>query len=317
VSLSRYEEEGQRLHPRVILTQSVTQTKKVPLHPAESIRIGSGPAQEDTFSSALKKCAPLAVGDWYIYIELGEDLIEYGLIRSGRSVLDKVPDHAFRDQQLDGIQDPAIILRQIADGAVEATTTTGYSVNVTFTGRQLDQTDRRPKLSNLYNVITLRCQTDIAELTQRFLDRAFAILIEKGHGGLVLVLDPPNYTPRQELRDGTWLDPPIDLVARIEQEMSTPDAEATTATRALIDIVAGMLMSDGITVFTTEGKLLGFNVFAKAVTPEQVALSTHSSGGARRRAFQLLTSLLGDDVRACLMLSQDGAMHFAQKDISR
>jgi hypothetical protein len=65
-----------------------------------------------------------------------------------------------------------------------------------------------------------------------------------------------------------------------------------------------MLNSDGIVLFDNHARLLGFNYFVSSPSPQRVL------GGARKRAYSVLESKLGNGLTAVLMQSQDGTSHF-------
>ena len=63
---------------------------------------------------------------------------------------------------------------------------------------------------------------------------------------------------------------------------------------------------DGITVLTNDGNLIAYNCFIR----EQLEGPPSRSviGGARRRAFDILCTHLGDELSCVLYRSQDGAV---------
>ncbi len=65
-----------------------------------------------------------------------------------------------------------------------------------------------------------------------------------------------------------------------------------------------MLSFDGITVFSNDGRIIAYNVFIHAPAPEGVAQDKIK--GARRRAFTILESRLGESILAAFYQSQDG-----------
>jgi len=120
----------------------------------------------------------------------------------------------------------------------------------------------------------------------------------------VAVLDTRQRAPGF-LSDGLWLDEPIDLgglALRYEAEHAERDALALSAYSSLFRRMVGM---DGITVFDSRGRLLGYNCFIR----QQVIGSPARKvvGGARRRAFEVLCGELGHSLTAALYRSRDGA----------
>ncbi|MCX6344279.1 MAG: hypothetical protein NT018_04305 [Armatimonadetes bacterium] len=306
--LSRYQEEGKDLFPKVILTTNLQQLQ-AQLPQCEVLRIGHGPIAATTYRECLKRCAPLAVGNWYVYVERNAKAVVYGLVRSGASPFSPTPEQKMAEMPTDA---PAIVIKQIADGVVEAAIPGGSCVCVTFTGHKVTEDDRRPKLHKLYKHITENCECEIQLQLVKVLDRIFETVVQHRHGTLAIVTDPVVVSKTRGLKDGIWLPEPLDLAKRVETEVVFADSESSAAIYAAEDIVVGMLMSDGITVFNTKGCVVGFNVFAKPSnqTERNVVAKT---GGARRRAFELLRLWLECPVLACFMLSQDGSTQYEER----
>ncbi|HLK56555.1 MAG TPA: hypothetical protein VKU00_08325 [Chthonomonadaceae bacterium] len=310
-SMSRYQEEGQRLFPKLILTED-KQTVSFLLPQSDYLLIGKGPVHAETYRVCLKKCAPLATDDWYILVERKPDEINYGLIRNGHSGLSALPEQILRELGTDTPNISTVIFRQIADGIVQSETSNGYSLSISYSDKEISDSDRRPMLSNLYNRITSHADPEVRpELTQ-LLDRIFAWAIERGHGTLAVVIETNKVDIPEGLKDGTWLLDPIDLTERVKSELGTNDGIPNTSTRSIINVIAGMLMSDGITVFDSGGRVRGYNAFAKPMAHAEMEIMTSNVGGARRRTFKLLCSWLGSLLTACLMVSQDGAILYQE-----
>lgn len=64
-----------------------------------------------------------------------------------------------------------------------------------------------------------------------------------------------------------------------------------------------MIGSDGITVFSTKGKLLAYNCFIKSANQVN---GKPVVGGARTRAYEALVKKIGNGIDAVFVQSQDG-----------
>jgi hypothetical protein len=69
----------------------------------------------------------------------------------------------------------------------------------------------------------------------------------------------------------------------------------------------GMLASDGIVVFTDAGAIIAYRAFLKLPSTS----TNPVAGGARRRTFEALQALVGRDIEAVFIASQDGQTEFA------
>jgi len=305
-SLAAYQEEGKKLYPKIIFSEDL-QTVKMLLPQVEIIEVGDGSLSEATFRTCLKKCAPLATGEWYIFIERQTSKISYGLIRSGDGVITLAPENRIQELETDASAATIVILRQVTDRTVELVTSNNHFLTISFSGRSDHDTDHRPKLVQLFNQISEHCELELKDKLSILLDRVFTWVIERGHGALAVVVEGEDFRPSDGLKDGNWLRQPLDLVGKVRAVVQLHDPEAVTSARAIIEVVTGMLMSDGITVFDNHGHVLGFAVFAKPSTPEEAEVANSQIGGARRRAFALLSSWVGAGlIVGCFMVSQDG-----------
>jgi hypothetical protein len=75
--IADYHEEGQRLFPEILIVTNWDYFKSIS---NREIVINNAELSKSEFSNILKLCAPLAVGNWNIVIEVKGDAIKYGLI---------------------------------------------------------------------------------------------------------------------------------------------------------------------------------------------------------------------------------------------
>ena len=106
--IADYHEEGVKLYPEVIILRDYYSFK--PLQ-ARIEMLYEGEIKENDFSKAMKLCAPLAVGNWNIFIVLPDDKsISYGLV----SVERKETSLSLVTQALDmGGDDSIIYIRNV------------------------------------------------------------------------------------------------------------------------------------------------------------------------------------------------------------
>ena len=139
-----------------------------------------------------------------------------------------------------------------------------------------------------------------------------AQVLREGHGNLVGVVTDrleAITAARAAFTDGKLLDNPIDLGEPLVRAVGVDrhlQSEAMTLLTARKSLVKSFLGQDGITVFTTKGRIIAFNVFVKSgpETPQIV-------GGARTRAFFAMQQL--GIFTVCFFKSQDGNEKFWRK----
>lgn len=137
--------------------------------------------------------------------------------------------------------------------------------------------------------------------------------MKAGHGNLIGVVEDDSDAIEQiktELHDGIYLHEPIDIVELVEQAEAEKTNESSIRLTAHTSLVSSMLNHDGITLFTTKGRLIGYHLFIKS-KPEVQEAEGEVVGGARSRAFEAMKGL---NLKACLYKSQDGNMKYYEKE---
>jgi hypothetical protein len=107
-------------------------------------------------------------------------------------------------------------------------------------------------------------------------------------------------------RDGIQLNKPVSTSDSIRELLKSDSAAACTRLQSKAELILGMLLSDGITAFASDGSVKAYNIFIKH--PRNNLASIH--GGARRRTFDVLSSKVGAQLTFAFMQSQDGAIHY-------
>lgn len=139
--------------------------------------------------------------------------------------------------------------------------------------------------------------------------------MRRGHGALIAVIAGARPA---ELADGVPLANPLDLLGAVEAHARQDSSDTLGRLLAYAEFLEGVLSTDGITVFSDDGRLLGYNSFVRQ--QQDVSAAPRSLvGGARRRAFDVLCRLVDDNVLvAAFMRSSDGrATMYARSDNGR
>lgn len=301
VALSKYQEEGVRLNPALYIFADIGSAISM-LPEAERIKIGEASADLPGIKIALKKCAPLARDGWSIYIDSNIPLrLEYGLFRGSTNPLSIATD----DIILQPESPPVVKAYGIVDNCVEIRSNNGSFHRVFFDHRKDNAGSPLNFLDRLTSKIVSNCLPELRDPAMSFLKKELFAAMRVSHGCLIAVISgkkPAAFL----MSDGIILQPPIDfskLVKSLLQSKSSEDAGELTSKSALIK---GMLNSDGIVIFDTRARLLGYNCFVRVARDPTVI------GGARRRAFGALQSKVGHGLTAAFMQSQDGATEFRE-----
>lgn len=297
VLLARYQEEGVSLCPRVYITSDIEKLTKM-LPGGERYRIGSGPADAQGIKSALKKCAPLATGDWMIYIADGEQSIEFGVFKGESNPVSVPVDSILLVPENDFV---AVRVSQIATDCVEVNCNNGSQHYIFLNHRKEDSPPPLQYLDDLVNAITLGVEEDVKESARSYLTRLLYDSLRQSHGCIIAV-SAGDVAPDFLAKDGVILESPINFSELVKEVVARRLDTSNIDSKGVL--LKGMLNSDGIIIFNRSGHLLGFNCFVKSDNEEQVV------GGARKRAFATLGKSVGRELQAAFMQSQDGWSDF-------
>ena len=230
-----------------------------------------------------------------------EETLSYGLFRTDSFILSETPIELLR-----AIKDPhlkVLGISRVAENIIEICGSDGFSRFMHLSGARSDVSHPTEVLDDLVEAVTADVPETLRLATQGFFRRTFFSVMQAPHGALAAVV-PKDLGRTALLSDGVLLQPPVDVVSRIEAYMSDPREEKATSLQALVALLRGMMSSDGITVLRSDGCLLGYNVFVKQ--SEVPAEEGEVIGGARRRTFNVLRQHLGVDLCAAFYRSQDG-----------
>jgi hypothetical protein len=307
-ALALYREEGRSLFPEVFIFDHLERILAT-LPGADHVQIGSGPKDTSTMAKALKRCAPLAQGGWGVYIHRGPTTFSYGLLRCSVHLL-SVPLSELLVNKGDP-QLPALMIRQIAQSVVNVTGVGGSSLLVYFGATRQANVSPIEALDSLATSIVVRVDDRIREQAYAFYVTLLSEVLRIGHGTLAVVQSAKRRVLPASLRDGIILDKPIKVSTLVSDLLAHGDCAANTSLQCAGSLVSGMLQSDGITVFGSDGSVRAYNVFIKH--PRSSAKGTQVTGGARRRTFDALSSMIGKELDCVFMQSQDGAVDYRRQ----
>lgn len=309
-SLFRYREEGVALFPRVFICNDITAIRRL-LPGGEYLPIDTIKRSPDIARKALKHCAALAQGCWAIYIERkSNDTFTYGIFRSANLTLSLLAeDILFReapDLSAPISAMPVVMVGQLSEQVVEIRGAFGARLHIHASAGSDKRAHPGDALEHFVDAAVRDVAGPFQQQTKTFLLGAMSPVLQAGHGALGAVLARPRRIPKK-LQDGVTLSTPIDLVAKITDYAQQRDEASIANLSATALLIDGMLTSDGITIFSTDARMLGYRIFIKAGEPGKNQDHKPVVGGARRRAFEYLSSLVKrHQLVAAFYRSQDG-----------
>jgi hypothetical protein len=305
--LAHYTEEGRALFPQVFIFDSLENVVHM-MPSSEHVAIGDGPKNADTMERALKKCAPLARAGWSMYIERRADTFVYGLLRSGAMVLSLGPAEMLVHRGDSRV--PVLMLHQVGTNVIELKGVSQSDLLIHFGALRATDVSPFPAIINFVDTIVRDVPAAIREQAASFYRSIMTDVLHAGHGTLGAVVEAAGGKLPKQFGDAIVLAPPISVASKISDLLSKTDAQSNTCLRACGSLITGMMLSDGITVFATNGSVRAYNVFVKH--PEEQEVAGH--GGARERTFHTLSEMTGRALYSAFMQSQDGHARVAVRN---
>lgn len=307
-ALSKYREEGTPLYPSFFLSDDF-EAMRARLGAIDHQAIGDGPFEPATMKRALKQCAPLCRGGWSIYVIKGENKLEYGVFLNDHFVLNL--GSMARMRTLADPEARIVGLMQLADDVLELRGSSGGRRLIYLSGASTDSLPAISLLWSLTTATTHHVEQALAERVRILLQRVFIDAMRTSHGLLIAVL-PKDVAPNKVFHDLIMLERPIrlpDLVQGYEQARTQTTHGTLQGAARLLE---GMLSMDGIVVLTSDAWVVGFNAFLhfRDTTHDADAPPVApATGGARKRTYEALASMVGTQLVAAFMRSQDGDAH--------
>jgi len=296
--LASYREEGLPLFPEVFLFSSTNGLTA--LAPSSTqITLGKARLEADSSADILKGCAPLAASGWAIFVVKEENGVRYGLFRASRHALAMGAEESMLGL---GRDEPVIIIRNRGHLTVELRSATGDRFNAVLTTSSA-KTSSLEKHVEIFVTAATEALMD-GEDFRPYLRRLLTDTLQRCHGTLLGVVEDQQTEIDPTFRDGTWPSPRIALAELRAAAAKTATADSLADLTAAEVLVQGMINSDGIVLFGSDGSVLAFRVFLKPNDEEATKLP--ESGGGRRRTYELMKLRLGAAFKAVFFRSQDG-----------
>ncbi len=299
--LASYREEDVPLFPDVfVVTDLATLASISP--GTERVTIKAGIPLNTAAERVLKDCASLAARGWSVYVaKTAENVAEYGLFWSAM--------HSFattaEEMMLEQGGAPMVLVRNRGRLVVELRNSKSGSLTASFTSAPAAESAFGQQVSKFVDTAASALNGPHVQGFRQYLSRLVTDLLQHCHGTLLMVhVVPEGEQAPEQLSGGVWLTKAIDLFNAYVSAVNANDAISLAALSACEALLGGMIGSDGVVVFASNGSVLGYRIFLKPTDDEKKALP--EEGGGRRRTYALIKSRLGKHVKAAFVRSQDG-----------
>ncbi|MBK9444040.1 MAG: hypothetical protein IPN53_23225 [Comamonadaceae bacterium] len=303
VILADLREEGAVLIPEVYICENLDETLKL-LPVKEILPIGVQDSPSEAIAQAIKKCSPLAIEGWCIYITQGYEKYQFGLFRASLNPLSISVDQTLFSEPRETIR--LVRLFRTASGCVELCNHKGDIYSMLLSDKPATSPLPQAYTSNLVKLVCKDLNYPFKESTETYLEKTIRAALNSCHGAIIAVAKTKKI-PRF-LSDGVVLKVPLDIVSSVSKLLAKDaDNTAEHALNANAALIKGMISSDGITVFNTLGFLIAYNCFI--ASPSKVSGKV-VIGGARTRAYEALKAKVGKGLEGVFIQSQDGWTKF-------
>ena len=306
--LVNYEEESQKIRPTILVTSNINAViKTVP----ESRKIIFYEDKDMVdFKARIKALMCFCRSNWSIYVNFGEEIIEYGIIKNLTSIKEKsLITTIKRPSTLDTLAKKTnlIILNVYGGGVCELIGAKGNKYSICFNLNSQSEYNWDSQIEEFVEACVEKIKTTQTKLSdiKTLLTNIFYRVLRDLHGTICVVVDKEYKDKNGFLADGTWLKEPIEF-GKMFLRSSKYDENVL---RSYADVLTTMLDFDGMTVMDNAGRIRAYNVFIEANNDK----TTKIVGGARRRAAYSLLHNKSKKIIGVYFQSQDGDNFYKEK----
>lgn len=272
-----YEEEGQKIKPRIIFTSNIDLVvKNIPN--CFKLQLFSD-ENEKQFNSRLKSMVFFCLHDWISYVEIKEGKINYGICKVFNSIKEKSLNQLIFENEVLSTTEKfnLIYLDTLSFYAIGLKGVKGSNIIVNFSINDTNFLNRENVLKRFVNASFCKLKTTKNKLSEIkiFYENILEKAINDIHGAVCVVVDKDFKDQKDFFSDGIWLQEPIEFSKTFLMTKSYSEAKLTN----IAELFISMLNYDGITIVDNIGRIRAYNVFIK---PEKY--SKNITGGARKRA---------------------------------
>jgi len=303
-----YEEEEHKIQPLLIIgTDLDTYFKQCPFHFKQEVftddLLGSN------FNRIMKSLIPLCNNNWYVYIDINETLVKYGVFRQFKSATSVDFEDMFFIEEKQKTDSIGFICIRPFDKSSFLLKSIGQShtiISFSFTNCHEQSIN---DIDAFCNDICEKTYDD-KEYIRKALKRILLNMPNKLHGAICLLVDEDYAYPNNYVT-GLELSPPLDLISCIKNTKEINTYEDAERFYAITNLFYEFLNVDGITLLNTSGQIIGYNAFYRSGnTPTNIV------GGARKRTFEGLKSQMNEydcKIKGIYYQSQDGNYQYARR----
>lgn len=307
-NLVNYEEEGKKIRPTIIITSNINAIiKNVPN--SKKITFYED-ADNSNFKARIKALTCFCIRGWNIYINYGEENIEYGIIKTLTSIKEKsLLQIISQESVLENISKRTnlVIINVQGGGICKLIGGKGNRCSVCFNLNSQTEYNWENEIYEFVEACVSKIKTTKKKLEdiKNLIANIFHKALRDIHGTICMVVDKEYKDKTGFLQDGTWLKEPIEFGKMFVRSSKFDES----VLRDYADVLTTMLDFDGITVIDNAGRIRAYNVFIESSLNAQRKVV----GGARRRAAYTILENKSKKIIGVYFQSQDGDNFYKEK----
>lgn len=297
-TLFDYKDEGVEFLPAILICDNIKE--KLQSFPgAITHHVGDASFDPASGRKILKDCAPLSSENWFVFIERAADRVRYGVFTYFR-----LPTAISLHEGISIGDVFSILVRKVSRTTVEIRGTKGSILSLIFSTVREGVVD----VGGVSKFTADCCQqipAPISDEFRRYFSRILETELSSSHGTILACVNGTDLKDIPELSDAVEVTPALDFGAAFSDYQQAGTAAAILTLQRCEELLRGFLKCDGIIVLDRTSRIIAYRVFYR---PPQAADPTVDkvTGGARRRAFEGLKTLVGTKLVSVLFRSQDG-----------
>jgi hypothetical protein len=306
--LSNYTEEGNRYHPSILFTDSIDLLIKNLPNPYKIEMFND--ENEYRFDSRLRALIPFCRFEWTIFVNINDNgRIQYGLLSNVGSIKDKnLEELLFKNAALTekiGAKASAILVYANTRWTVTMKSLKGNALHTNFALDIMGHSNMDNEVAALVDASFSKLKTTVKKMDElkTMLNNMLKNVMREVHGTICVVVDHDTFNRDELLKDGVWLESPVNLSKLFMQSNHYHEHKLT----ATANLFLTMLNKDGITILDNAGNILAYNVFVEINLKDVVNII----GGARKRAAYTIINSRRRDIIGVYFQSYDGELFFA------
>lgn len=300
--ISDYHEEGIALNPEILLIKDDSLFPTLP--DQQHIAFCTEEINDKSFSMAIKMCAPLAENGWKIYLQLINDSrFQYGVINASLTQMGvSLFNHVTNTPQETS---NCAYIRNIGNKVVELSSLSHHcTIALNLNSYEVKQDEALLELSH-FILRDIEESYSIKNVAIFYIKDMLISALNHGHGNLIAVTnDVETLKAGEYFSGGIFLSEGINFPKLLQDNDRYKTDNTATTLNAFTHLTESMLIFDGITLFDTNGNVVGYHLIVNNKIEEDKTIV----GGSRTRAFEALSRI--DSICACLMKSQDGNIKY-------